>query len=431
MIIPPLQSPDEPAHITQAAVISHGSFFGMSVDNTTLGGHIDAQFQSYFNLYESLRGNSKQLSPALRADGNALLHSGQTGFAATPATAFYLPIIYLPQALGLTIGRRANLSIDTTIRLARAFALLASSAILYGALRLYVPNMFVLTLLLMPMYLFQIACSGIDGVTTAVAVFALGYFMRSAEKSWQPSIALDWAFGLALLLLATTRQHLMPMLLLPFFLYFVRRETKLLATGVTLLVLTFAWTAYIMISTRDAAPSVLPTLMHYLHSPAAALTILSATIFNFANLRDNALAFIGILGWLDTPLQSSAYKLTGGFVVVALGLSFNSKSNKADWHARIFLLALCIISGALVFIIMMVVWTKLPASQIQGVQGRYFLVPALVFGYALSGAKTAIHYRHLQLALLCGFALFTTTNTAYVMFDRHYPEMSASLVKQR
>lgn len=131
MIIPPLQSPDEPAHITQAAVISHGSFFGMSVDNTTLGGHIDAQFQSYFNLYESLRGNSKQLSPALRADGNALLHSGQTGFAATPATAFYLPIIYLPQALGLTIGRRANLSIDTTIRLARAFALLASSAIFF------------------------------------------------------------------------------------------------------------------------------------------------------------------------------------------------------------------------------------------------------------------------------------------------------------
>jgi uncharacterized membrane protein len=342
-----------------------------------------------------------------------------------------LPIVYFPQAMGLALGRWANLSLTTSTQLARAFALLASLAILFFAIRLYPPNIFVLSVLLMPMFLFQVACSGIDGITTATAVFALSYFMRSMDKLWRPPALLEFAFALALLVICTTRQHLTPMLLLPFWLYFMRRETKLLAFGSVLFILTLAWTVYVTSVTSSTAPSVIPTLQHYLHSPSAALTIIYATILNVANLYNYVAAFIGILGWIDTPMQPWFYKIAGAFAIIAAGLSFSLKSSKADWAARCFLLALSLISSALVFFIMMIVWTKLPASQIEGVQGRYFFVPALIFGYALSGAKITLQYRQLKLGLLCCFALLASANTAYIVFDRYYVVPQVAQLNQR
>ncbi len=420
VVIPPLQSPDEAAHITQAAVLSHGVVFGKSADKTLPGGQIDSNLTQYFDLYDQLRKGPNKFTPALRGHGDALMHSGKTEFAATPATSYYLPIVYFPQAMALAIGRWVNLSVGKTIQLARAFAFLTSLAILYFAIRLYPPNMFVLTILFLPMFLFQVACSGIDGITTATAVFALGYFMRSMNTSWHPAAHLEFAFATALLVLCTTRQHLTPMLLLPFFLYFLRRERKLLALGLTLFILTLAWTLFAMDSTSSVAPSVMPTLKHYLAAPATALTITTATIFNLSNLRDYINAFIGILGWLDTPMQPWFYKIVGVFAIVSAGLSFSTKSTKTEWAARGFLLVLSVTSSALVFLIMMVVWTKLPASHIEGVQGRYFFVPALMFAYGLSGANIAWQYRRMKIGLLCVFMLLTTSNTIYIIVDWHY-----------
>ncbi len=420
VVIPPLQSPDEAAHLTQAAVISHGSLLGRSADGTVPGGQIDTQFPQFFDHFGRLRGQANQLSPAVRASANAMQYSGKTDFAATPATAYYLPVVYFPQAIGLTLGRWSNLSVDSSIQLARAFAFLTSFVILIGAISLYQPNMFVLTMLLMPMFLFQIACSGIDGITTAIAMFALGFFMRSTDKSWRPPLHITLGFALALLVVATTRQHLAPMLLLPFFLYFLRLERRFGIMGVTLVLLTFAWTGYVMNSTRGAAPGVSVAIAHYLNTPVAVFEMLKATIFNLANLRDYINAFIGILGWLDTPMQPWFYKAAGGLTLIAVALTLNLKTVRANWPARSFLLGLSVVSSLLVFIIMMLVWTKLPATQIEGVQGRYFIVPALMFGYALSSTNAVSHNERINTKLLWCFALLTAANTIYVVVNRHY-----------
>ena len=42
------------------------------------------------------------------------------------------------------------------------------------------------------------------------------------------------------------------------------------------------------------------------------------------------------------------------------------------------LLALALASAALVFLALLVTWTPHPAALVQGVQGRYFIVPALL-----------------------------------------------------
>ncbi len=418
-MVPPLQSPDEASHLTQAAVISQGSLFGRSTDGRVPGGQLDQQFLPYFENYHKLRGTPNKLTPEIRAAGDALAHSGTTVFAPTHATAYYLPVVYFPQAAGLAIGRWSGLSIDDSIRTARALAFLASLVILFGAVKLYAPNMFVLTIFMLPMMMFQIVCAGIDGITTATAVFALSFFMRSLEKKWQAPKSLLLLFAFSLLVVCTTRQHLVLLLLLPFYLYTVRKERQLLWMGLTLCVLTVAWTLYITSVTSAVAPSNKSNLMYYLNSPSAAWSLLVNSIFNTENIRSYLVAFIGILGWIDTPMQSWFYKVAGLFTIATIGFSLTLKGSHADWSARAFLLFIGLASSLLTFIIMMIVWTKLPATQIEGVQGRYFFVPAILFGFALSGAKIPMRLKGLQSALLCVFALFTVYNTAYVLNHRY------------
>src|SRR5690606_19536224 len=59
---------------------------------------------------------------------------------------------------------------------------------------------------------------------------------------------------------------------------------------------------------------------------------------------------------------------------------------RGDWKARTVLLFSALCSILMVFFSMLVTWNPHPALLIQGVQGRYFLVPFIVVSYALGGA---------------------------------------------
>ena len=79
-------------------------------------------------------------------------------------------------------------------------------------------------------------------------------------------------------------------------------------------------------------------------------------------------------------------------------------------------------AGVLVFFALLIGWTPHPAPIIQGVQGRYFIVPALLLGYVLAGhtqAPVPTPRQRLELALVAAFAalalaaLITTLLTRY------------------
>jgi hypothetical protein len=60
-------------------------------------------------------------------------------------------------------------------------------------------------------------------------------------------------------------------------------------------------------------------------------------------------------------------------------------------------LALCALASCLLaFMLMLVTWSPFPADLIEGVQGRYFIAPALVLAYAAGawlGPSDAAGYR--------------------------------------
>ena len=71
---------------------------------------------------------------------------------------------------------------------------------------------------------------------------------------------------------------------------------------------------------------------------------------------------------------------------------------------------------------MLVTWTPHPASVVKGVQGRYFVVPAILLGYAASGSATRQQPLRQWIGGLAvaGFALTSLTALAMAVLGRYH-----------
>ena len=76
----------------------------------------------------------------------------------------------------------------------------------------------------------------------------------------------------------------------------------------------------------------------------------------------------------------------------------------------------------MIFLSQLVTWTAHPATLIEGVQGRYFVMPMVLLGYVLSGlahARTRFQSRLAALAL-SGFALCSLTTLSFTLLSRYH-----------
>lgn len=129
------------------------------------------------------------------------------------------------------------------------------------------------------------------------------------------------------------------------------------------------------------------TMVHYLSHPAELGGVLMNTLTSAETVTFYARSFVGVLGWLDTPLSAWAYPVLALGMLMAGGVSASANSLKQDWPLRLVLLGMGLACVGMVFLAMLLTWTPYPAQTIQGVQGRYFLLPAMVMAYSLSGVS--------------------------------------------
>jgi uncharacterized membrane protein len=111
-------------------------------------------------------------------------------------------------------------------------------------------------------------------------------------------------------------------------------------------------------------------LQFMLRQPAHFPTLLAGT---YHYIDDYWLQLIGILGWLDTRLQPWTYPVLSILLlaVLCVPLDENPKSRLRIAVVSAFgLVGYCLT----VFLVFYLTWTSLDAEQIDGVQGRYFVV---------------------------------------------------------
>lgn len=395
--IPPFQSPDENAHMGRAYLISRGQILLGHLEGKDSGGMFEPALPAFLNAYAPMihAPEVKGIPDGIKAQAEALRWDPPgtpNSFRELAGTGYYLPLIYAPQAAGLAIGRTLDMTILQSYYLARALNWLCIISLLALACRVLPPNGLQAALLLLPMSLFQAVSPVIDGVSAILAVLAVTLFLRASDRAQAPAPAWHfWTLLAALAVLCTSRTHALPLLGLPFFLAWQRRSRRDLIAGIMLGLMTVGWTLFALKTTIDTRiPREFTTsqlMRHYIGHPGQFFGIVYATVTDPTIWDSYTKMFIGILGWLDTPLPLKRYSQLWWGIALCTACSVSVATVRRDGWARLWLLATAATSILLMFFALLVTWTPHPEIHVQGVQGRYFLIPLLIAAAALSGTR--------------------------------------------
>lgn len=431
-IIPPFQSPDEFDHVKRAYALSQGRVQMITPPEMSTGTNIDEGLISFIAIYEKIpfkyenKVSSEDISKV-----KLLAWSGSEKFSVAPGVNFYLPIIYFPHAIGLSLGQSLDLTVDKSYFLARYFSIATIFLILLVSARIYKINYLAFGLLLLPMTIFQFSSASMDGMATALSILVLSIFMKLSSELNQEKTADGYFYVMitCMAIVVMCRFNLLPLLLLPLYLSYRYKSVKHFLITVVAFLLIVSWLIHGLSTTvdnrviRDYSTSSL--IVKYISSPVELFNVLFNTLTNKEILVFYWESALGILGWLDHRISANAFFVLSVAIIIALIFSIKIEQVKQTFYLRTLLLLVSFSSMFLVFLILLVTWNAYPTETIQGVQGRYFLIPLLIASYAIS--TNASSSQPIVYGAILVIAITTIISLPSTLLDRYY--IAASSLK--
>ena len=427
-LTPPFQSPDEFEHITRAYLLGRGEFILSAPLGQSSGGKIDSGLIQYMARYSDLPFNQeRKLTNSEIDSAKEISWTGMNEFRPALGMAYYFPAIYAVHSFGLFLGKYLDLTVDTSYRITRLLLLLASCLILYYSFLLYSPPAFALGLLLIPMSLFQFSSASLDGIATAIAIFFISAFMRISIDGERSNPFLFPLMLITWVLIASSRLQLFPMIMLAAVscFFYLKRPVYLIFV-ILAAIFVIGW-QIIMINTIvdgrvNLGASSSDIIFHYLHNPLSLINVFIATLTDGERLRGFFSSFLGLLGWLDTPFTGREYVY---LLVLISSIFFTSLKFPKNLHSKLISSLLVGVSATailIVFFAMLVTWTPHPATLIEGVQGRYFIIPAIIIAYAINSNlfSCGSFKRIIIFSLLFCLWVYSFINTDLLLYNRYY-----------
>lgn len=390
-LIPPFQSPDEMDHIKKAYIVSTGNFGIQTLEGKGSGGCVDRGLLEYINLFEGppYRPNVK-ISREIMAKSYEIRWSGSCTYVPFPGASYYSPVIYIPQATAMKVSQVLDFSLHTSYQLVRAVT--SCIALLLCALALYLMREgreFVIATLLLPMSLSQMSTSVIDGEIFGMVACVLGLFAIGVNKSSLWRARHDWFAWILIATLATVRPSFIALAGLFFWVSWCRKSVSSLPPMLVAIVSIIAWNFYALSGHDNGVTSssgIQEKLLLVSQHPSAFVSPLFETLSDKETLDFYYKSFIGVLGWLDTPLQNYLYWLGGAFLLITGAFSSTNKA-QLDLRDKLVLFATFVMSTLLIFLLLWASATPNGSMRIQGVQGRYFIPMLMGAGVLLSGVN--------------------------------------------
>lgn len=345
-------------------------------------------------------------------------------------TALYSPLSYLPQALGIRLVRLSPFASPLMLLYgARAFNLAVWIFLCYWAVKISPMAKWALFLLaLAPMAVFQAASASGDAMAMGLTLLAAAWFLRILGQT-RPL----WIWELALLIVLTAGLALVkPPYAIMVVLFaaipsskFVSRKQRWWFILTLTLVAAFLVTGWMLIAHGLYLPSnpgisVDPTaqLDYILQNPTRYLR--AVLITHVTTASDQLLVqFVGVLGWLDTPIPLWAVGLY--YSLFLLALSPPQRALLPSRSQRLFALGLWLVAVEIIDVLLYLTWTPVGNVRIEGLQGRYYLPLAsllVIAGYGLVGTEQKLTTR--RYTLMVGIFVVLTTAVAFELF-RYYP----------
>jgi uncharacterized membrane protein len=375
----PFETPDEASHFWRAYHVYEGNLIS-SRQGDCVGGWIPKSVATAHLPFENLVQH-----PENRVEKNAINKGLQEPFddqdrvfVSMGFAALYAPVVYIPQVIGIVVGRLLGLSAFGMMYAGRVVNVLCWITVVYTAIRITPVFKWVFLLVaLLPMSLYLAASLSADVSQNSISLLLFALVLRAL---WQKQ-TLSWTHMLAITLLcvflAFAKQTYFPLTVLVLLIpadRFSGLRNKLLfcvtAIGLSLLAC-LLW---------SIAIKELYTPLHGANAPEQ-LSLLMADPWGFVKIlidsiqghwRGYVTTFVGILGFLDTPLPNWIY-FSYPLVLIGTALFDRGCGEPMDKKQRLWVIAVCMGVFLLVQLSMYLTWTKPGEQIIEGVQGRYFL----------------------------------------------------------
>jgi uncharacterized membrane protein len=424
--MPPFQVADEQNHFLRAAQIADGTLIGTraleigtdGAPQTTAGGPVDPAIKQAFAAFDPIRWHPDVR--AKRSDWATDVHwSNARAFADFPNTALYPPFFYLPSVIGIWAGRKAELSVVQTLTVARL--LTGLTAVALGAVAIVIAGgggAWIFAVLTLPMSLSLMASTSQDALLLACSAMAGALLARASRQPNMQEGKVLALLSMLLSLIAMMRPPYVALAVLPLGLTKVAWRWRIAAAVVIiacaatwfLIVAANTWTNIFAVQWKSDAPAQLARLRG---DPIFAVHVTVATLQQY--WRDYFKTFVGVLGWLDTPLPSGYYTAAGPMLFIAAAATSLGLTGKRIRILSVLLVPTGLLLSAAGVLAMIYVLGNAPGSQTAGgVQGRYFL-PLALAGTAMLPALGNSPAARLHKPLVVLVAAFPIVSLAVVM----------------
>lgn len=391
-VVPPLRAPDENAHFLRAYGLWHGVIIPRQSDEQARRGiFLPAHLYAEFRFFDSARENAAQESVSYRRVfsefGAAHMPAGgEAVFVPYGGSEAYSPVSYIPYVLAAGLAEATGAGWLAMLYLMRFLGLVVFSLVLgYAIARTPILPWGFFAVAMLPSSLYGRAVISADGAVLASSLVVLALCLRAASGLHASTI--QRAVWIALCALTKPSQVVFVAL------EGMTRPSGILARNwmyvsavvlppiVLCLAWVFvtggeiaAWRLYGEASAREQFEigwKLKFMLTHPLHFPSVAFTSLDYSGELWRQL-------IGVLGWLDTNLRSSAYPILTGLLVLAN--AERMQTAPATRRRIAFVAAFTAVAyGFVVFLLFFLTSTPIDSDRVHGLQGRYFilLVPLL------------------------------------------------------
>jgi uncharacterized membrane protein len=392
-LLPPFQSADEPYHLLRAYQITEGNFVARQKDIRGIpGGFLPASLYNLWLPFSKI-GFHPEVKASLRQIEDAMhipLRPADRIFITFPNTAHYCPTCYLPQCLGIGLGRLLNLPPLAMLYLGREANLLVWTLLGFFALR-SAPAIArpLFLLLLMPMSLFVASTLSADPSTNAVAALFTAlickYFVQGPDSIDRKAMLILLVLAIPLCVSKLAYVPLLALLLLiPRANYggprkYVMKLAILIAICLGCFVLwvhiSSSVDTQISMSNNVSAHQQLQLLQrHPLHFATLLLETFYRQGWSFLQ------SYVCLLGWSDMYLPTAVVVSYLLIMFLACWSSEDSPRLPSPLSCAIVILPAVTISFLAIAILSYLYWSPVALSYIYGISGRYLipLSPAVI-----------------------------------------------------
>ena len=378
-LTPPLQVPDEPAHLFRVWQLSQGHVLAKHYHVT-----IPQEVWDLMKAASPVTGNPHPSIPfsQILKGWTGPPPGKQTLYPRIDNTALYSPVPYLPQILGVLLARKLKWSALALLYAGRVGTVIGYAFVGWWAIRVTpVLKWPAAVTLAAPMTIFMAASVSADPMTTAFAYLSTAFCLRMILAREPVARGVVVGLGLSLVALTLCKSAYFPIV---FLLAVVPKRNWGAArwwippSVILLLVLIalFGWSALSKpLGVREAGGDPAVQFHYVLYHPGSFLgnVVRSLNREDF-NLYQSA---VGVMGWLDVIMPISFIDI---YTAAVLWLVFTyDEPVFVPIAARAFAIVALVASVFLIVLANYLVWTATRGRFTEGLQGRYFLPLVMLF----------------------------------------------------